>query len=161
MASIRNKLLTLKWLSLSWRLFNRVAFALLLMSNLRQKNLQVGNDVSDVDQLKQQYPHLEAVALSKYSYGDVEMILSQDVFDLIRTLKYFESLKKYSNCRPITVGLGFEWTSAFDFGTRLDLLQSCHPKWEWLQVGRSTSELVRNGVFCCNETSRPALCCRC
>ena len=32
-----------------------------------RKNLHVGNDVIDVDQLKQQYPHLEPVALSKYT----------------------------------------------------------------------------------------------
>ena len=44
-----------------------------------RKNLQVGNDVIDVDQLKQQYTHLEPVALSKYSYGDVEMILARRV----------------------------------------------------------------------------------
>ena len=56
-----------------------------------RKNLHVGNDVIDVDQLKQQYPHSEPVALSKYSYGDVEMILGQDVFDSIRPLEYFES----------------------------------------------------------------------
>ena len=45
-----------------------------------RKNLLVGNDVIDVDRLKQQYPHLEPVALSKYSYGDFKMILGQDVF---------------------------------------------------------------------------------
>ena len=40
-----------------------------------RKNLHVGNDVIDVDQLKQQYPHCSTfttvpVALSKYSYGE-------------------------------------------------------------------------------------------
>ena len=59
-----------------------------------RKNLHVGNDVIDVDQLKQQYPHLERVALSKYSYGEVEMILGQDVFHSIRPLEYFESDRK-------------------------------------------------------------------
>ena len=88
-----------------------------------RKNLHVGNDVNDVDQLKQQYHHLEPVALSKYSYGDVEMILGR--VPLNPPVGVFLSRpKKYSNCRPITVGLGFEWTSAFDFGTRLDLLQA-------------------------------------
>ena len=35
-----------------------------------RKNLHVGNDVIDVDRLKQQCPHLEPVALSKYSFED-------------------------------------------------------------------------------------------
>ena len=59
-----------------------------------RKTLHVGNDAIDVDQLKQQYPHLEPVALSKYSYGDVEVILGQDVFHSIRLLEYFESDRK-------------------------------------------------------------------
>ena len=54
-----------------------------------RKNLDHGNDVIDIDQLKQQSPHLEPVALNKYRYGDVEMILGQDVFHSIRPLEYF------------------------------------------------------------------------
>ena len=56
--------------------------------------VHVGNDVIEVDQLKQQYPHLEPVALSKYSYEDVELIQGQDVFHSIRPLEYFESDQK-------------------------------------------------------------------
>ena len=60
-----------------------------------RKNLNNGNDVIDVDRLKQQYPHfLDLVALSKYSYGDFEMIQGQDVFHSIRSLEYFESDQK-------------------------------------------------------------------
>ena len=40
-----------------------------------RKNLHFGNDVIDVDQLKHQHPHLEPVAQTTYSYGDVELIL--------------------------------------------------------------------------------------
>ena len=94
-----------------------------------RKTLHVGNDVIDVDSLKTIYPHLEPIALKTYSYADVEMILGQDVFHSIRPLEYFESdPKKFSNCRSNTVGLGFEWTIAFDFRTRFDVLQSCDPK---------------------------------
>ena len=94
-----------------------------------RKTLHVGNDVIDADSLKTIYPHLEPIALKTYSYGDVEMILGQDVFHSTRPLEYFESdRKKFSNCRSNTVGLGFEWTFAFDFRTRFDVLQSCDPK---------------------------------
>ena len=92
-----------------------------------RKNLHVGIDVID-DQLKQQYPHLEPVALRKYSYGDVGMILVQDVFHSIRTLEYFDTTEKILQLPSDYIGLGFEWTIAFDFGIRLDLLQSCHAK---------------------------------
>ena len=71
-----------------------------------RKYLHAGNDVIHVDQLKQQYPHLEPVALRKYSYGDVEMILGQDVFNSIRTLEYFKSDRKNI---PIAVRMPLGW----------------------------------------------------
>ena len=71
-----------------------------------RRNLQVGNDVIDVDQLKRQYPHLEPVALSKYSYGDVEVILGQDVFHSIRPLECFQSDQKKT---PIAVRVPLSW----------------------------------------------------
>ena len=54
----------------------------------------LGNEVIDVDDLKSRYPHLEPIALSKYSYTDVNMILGQDVFHAIRPLEYFESNRR-------------------------------------------------------------------
>ena len=82
--------------------------------------LTLGNDVIDVDDLKTRYPHLELIALRKYSYTDVKMILGEDVFHNIRPLEYFES------DRPFTVGLGIEWTPSVDHGTIFDMLQSCY-----------------------------------
>ena len=52
--------------------------------------LTIGNDVIDLDDLKTRYPHLELIALSKYSYTDVKMIFGQDVFHAIRPLEYSE-----------------------------------------------------------------------
>ena len=76
-----------------------------------RKNINVGSEVIDVDHLKAQCPHLEPVALSKYSYGDVEVILRQDVFHSIRAF---------------TVGLGFDWTTTVDLRISCDLFQGCH-----------------------------------
>ena len=52
-------------------------------------DLKVGTDITDVDKLKTDYPHLEPIAISKYSYADVEIILGQDMFHSIRPLEYF------------------------------------------------------------------------
>ena len=71
-----------------------------------RRTLHVGNDIINVDHLKKQYPHLEPIALSKYNYGDVEMILGQDVFHLIRPLEYFEADRKNA---PIAVRLPLGW----------------------------------------------------
>ena len=93
------------------------------MANLTsEKNLHVGNDVIDVDRLKQQYPHLEPVSLSKYSYRDFETILGQDVFHLIRPLEYFKSDQK-----TLHGPSGYRWV-----GFRVD---------HWLRV-RDSSRLA-------------------
>ena len=96
-----------------------MALVLLFCQTVRQKN-NFGNDVIDVDRLKQEY--LETIALSKYSYGDVEMTLGQDVFIQPAHWSILNPTEKYSNCCLITVGMGFEWSIALDFGTRLDML---------------------------------------
>ena len=64
-----------------------------------KEELNVGTEVIDVESLKVLYPHLEPIPL-KYSYGDVEMVLSQDVFHCIRPLEYFETDRKNT---PIAV----------------------------------------------------------
>ena len=45
-----------------------------------REDLNVGTEVIDVETLQVQYPHLESIPLKKYCYGDVEMILGQDMF---------------------------------------------------------------------------------
>ena len=59
-----------------------------------RKHLSVGNDFIDVDRLNQQYLHLEPIALKRYSYVNVEMIMSQDMLHKIRPMKYFETDRK-------------------------------------------------------------------
>ena len=59
-----------------------------------RKHFSVGNDFIDVDGLKQQYLHLEPIPLKGYSYPNVEMILGQDIFHVIRPLEYFGNDRK-------------------------------------------------------------------
>ena len=50
--------------------------------------LNVGTEIIDVQSLEVLYPHLEPNPLKKYSYGDVKMILGQDVFHCIRPSRW-------------------------------------------------------------------------
>ena len=69
-------------------------------------NFIVGTDTIDVDYLKLKYFHLEPISLNKNSYADVHMILSQDVFHIIRPLEYFESDSKNA---PVAVRIPLDW----------------------------------------------------
>ena len=80
------------------------------------KGLKVGTDIIDVTKLKQQYPHLESDAFSKYSYADVGMILGRDAFHLFHPLEYFKS-DHQDTLVPVRLPLGWMlsgpllWTS--------------------------------------------------
>ena len=71
-----------------------------------RKDLSIGTDINDVTKLKQHYLQLEPVTLSKKSHADVEKILDQDTFHLIRPREYFQT-----DCQdtPVTVHLPMEW----------------------------------------------------
>ena len=56
-----------------------------------RKQFSVGNDFINVDGLKQRCLHLEPILLKGYSYPNIEMILGQDMFHVIRPLEYFEN----------------------------------------------------------------------
>ena len=40
-----------------------------------RENISVGNDFFDVDNIKQQYPHMEPIVLKRNSYANVEIIV--------------------------------------------------------------------------------------
>ena len=71
-----------------------------------REDLSAGTDIVDVDMSKTMYPHLEPIALKKYSYTDVELILGQDVFHSIRPSEYFDSDRKNT---PVAVRLPLGW----------------------------------------------------
>ena len=84
--------------------------------------LIIGNDVIDVDDLGTRYPHLEPIALSKYSYADVKMILGQDVFHSIRPLEYFESDRRNT---PVAVRLPLGWVLSGPLPSTTGLFSTC------------------------------------
>ena len=55
-----------------------------------REQLTIEINLFDVEDLKTRYPHLKPIALSKYRYTDVKMILGQEVFHAIHPLEYFE-----------------------------------------------------------------------
>ena len=126
--------------------------------------MHVGNDVIDVDQLKQQYPHLEPVALSKYSYGDVEMILGQDVFHSIRPLEYFEADRKNT---PIAVRLPLGWVLSGPLPSTSGLVSTCFKAVTQSESDSKLADQLRSWYemesFAAMKQVDPrsALCCRC
>ena len=85
-------------------------------------DLHVGSDVIDVAALKTKYPHLEPIALNKYSYADVDMILGQDVFHFIRPLEYFDSDRKNT---PVAVRLPLGWVLSGPLPSTSGLFSTC------------------------------------
>ena len=77
------------------------------------ENLSIGTNIIDVEYLKSKYLHQEPTSLNKYSYADVDMILRQDVFHLIRPLEYFESDSKNV---PVAVRLPLGWVLSSPVG---------------------------------------------
>ena len=52
--------------------------------------------------MQETYPHLAVLDPVRYSYGEIEMILGQDVYHAIRPLEYFSADEK---CSPFAVRL--------------------------------------------------------
>ena len=71
-----------------------------------RETLNVGSDIIDVKSMQETYPHLAVLDPVKYSYGEIEMILGQDVYHAIRPLEYFSADEK---CSPFAVRLPIGW----------------------------------------------------
>ena len=71
-----------------------------------RETLNVGSDIIDVRSMQETYPHLAVLDPVRYSYGDIEMILGQDVYHAIRPLEYFSAEEKGS---PFAVRLPIGW----------------------------------------------------
>ena len=71
-----------------------------------REELIFGTEVNDVESLEVLYLHLELIPLKNCSYGDVEMILGQDVFHCIRQLEFFKTERKNT---PLAVPLPLGW----------------------------------------------------
>ena len=71
-----------------------------------RETLNVGSDIIDVKSKQETYPHLAVLDPVRYSYGEIEMILGQDVYHAIRPLEYFSADEK---CSPFAVRLPIGW----------------------------------------------------
>ena len=71
-----------------------------------REEINVRTKVVDVESLEVLYPNLEPVPLRWYCYGDIKMILGQDVFHCIRPMEYFKTDRTSA---PIAVRLPLGW----------------------------------------------------
>ena len=71
-----------------------------------RETLNVGSDIIDVKSMQETYPYLAVLDPVSYSYGEIEMILGQDVYHAIRPLEYFTADEK---CSPFAVRLPVGW----------------------------------------------------
>ena len=67
-----------------------------------RETLNVGSDIIDVISMRVTYPNLAVLDPIKYSYGNIEMILGQDICHAIHPLEFFAADK---NCSPFAVRL--------------------------------------------------------
>ena len=61
-----------------------------------RETINVGSDIIDVKSMQETYPHLAVLDPVKYSYGNSEMILGQDVYHGVRPLESFVADENFS-----------------------------------------------------------------
>ena len=75
------------------------------MKAFEKDRLELGNDCIDVKSLKQKYEHLSPISSNMLRLGDVQVLLGQDVFSLMRPLEY----RYADNKQPWAVRLPLGW----------------------------------------------------
>ena len=84
--------------------------------------LNVGSDIIDVKSMQESYPHLAVLDPVRYSYGDIEIILGQDVYHAIRPLENFSADEK---CSPFAVRLPIGWVLSGPFPSSSSFVSTC------------------------------------
>ena len=87
-----------------------------------RETLNVGSDIIDVKSMQETYPHLAVLDPVKYSNGNIEMILGQDVYNAIRPLEYFAADEK---CSPFAVRLPKGWILSRPLPSSSSLVSTC------------------------------------
>ena len=82
------------------------AFEPFKVSPYVKEGLNVGADVINIKVLQETYPHLAVLDQVLHCYGNIEMMLGQDVYHAIRPLEYFAANEK---CSPFAVRLPIGW----------------------------------------------------
>ena len=84
--------------------------------------MNVGADVINNKELQETYPHLAVLELITYCYGNLEMILGQDVYHAIRPLEYFAADEM---CWPFAVRLPLGWVLSGPLPSSSGLVSTC------------------------------------
>ena len=87
-----------------------------------RETFNVGSDIIDVKSKQETYPHLAVLDPIRYSYGNIEMILGQDVYHAIRLLEYFSADEKSS---PFAVRLPIGWVLSGPLPSSSSLVSTC------------------------------------
>ena len=87
-----------------------------------RETLNVGADIIDVKSMQEIYPHLAVLEPVMYNYGNIEMILGQDVYHAIRPLKSFSADEK---CSPFAVRLPIVWVLSGPLPSSSELVSTC------------------------------------
>ena len=72
--------------------------------------------------MQETYQHLAVLNPVRYSYGEIEMILGQDVYHAIRPLDYFSTDEK---CSPFAVRLPIGWVLSGPLRSSSSLVSTC------------------------------------
>ena len=87
-----------------------------------KEDLYVGADVINIKALQETYPHLAVLDPVTYCYGNIEMILGQDVYHAIRPLEYFAADEK---CSPFAFRLPIGWVLSGPLPSSSGLVSTC------------------------------------
>ena len=92
------------------------------ISPYSKEDLNVGVNVINIKELQETYPHLAVLDPVTYCYGNIEMILGQDVYHAIRPLEYFAADEKSS---PFAVRLPIGWVLSGPLPSSPGLVSTC------------------------------------
>ena len=87
-----------------------------------RETLNVGSVIIEVKSMQEIYPHLAVLYPVKYSYGNIEMILGQDVYHAICPLEYFAADE---NCSLFAVRLPIGWVLSGPLPSSSCLVSTC------------------------------------
>ena len=98
------------------------AFEPFKVSPYVKEDLNVGADVINTKAFQKTYPHLAVLDPVTYCYGNIEMILGQDMYHAIRPLEYFAADEK---CSPFAVRLPIGWVLNGPLPSSSGLVSTC------------------------------------
>ena len=87
-----------------------------------KEDLNVGANVINIKAPQETNPHLAVLDPVTYCYGNIEMILGQDVYHAIRPLEYFAADEK---CSPFAVRLPIGWVLSGPLPPSSGLVSTC------------------------------------